>query len=64
MEKGDSLKWDGSNCIDFADFLGHHDFHHKAGVLLIQTCNGTVAVKKGETVVRLNNSAIEVESAY
>ena len=30
-----SLRWEGDNAVDFANYLEHHDFTHKAGVLTI-----------------------------
>ncbi|MCP4260426.1 MAG: hypothetical protein GY774_23320 [Planctomycetes bacterium] len=30
-----SLRWEGDNAVDFANYLEHQDFTHKAGVLTI-----------------------------
>lgn len=42
-----SMQWTGDNCIEVSEFLGHEDFHHKNGYLLIEGKEGVVAIPKG-----------------
>jgi hypothetical protein len=42
--------WLGDNAVDMVDVLGHHNFWHKKGVLIILNSTGVVYVPKGEVV--------------
>lgn len=41
------MQWKGDNCIEVSEFLGHEDFHHKDGYLLIGNKENMVAIPKG-----------------
>lgn len=63
MQSMTKFKWTGSNCVEASDFLGHEDFWHKAGVLLINTRLGQVRVNKGQCIEKLPDGSLNVVDA-
>lgn len=63
MQRMTKFKWTGSNCVEVSDFLGHEDFWHKAGVLLINTSLGQVRVNKGQCIEKLPDGSLNVVDA-
>lgn len=46
------IRWTGDNCCDISDFLGGHDFYHKAGVLSILVGDEAISFPRGSYVKR------------
>jgi hypothetical protein len=42
--------WEGDNCEVISDFLGHENFWHKRGVLIVKNAEDIVFIPKGKTV--------------
>lgn len=42
------MQWQGDNAVDVSDLLTEHNFHHKAGVLIIHQNCGDLIIHKGE----------------
>tara|TARA_B100000700_G_scaffold129696_1_gene145279 strand:+ start:1873 stop:2409 length:537 start_codon:yes stop_codon:yes gene_type:complete len=49
-----TIVWSGENQIEMSDFIGHEDFWHKNGELLIKQDDTEITLKKGDTLVKEN----------
>ncbi|MBJ7265500.1 hypothetical protein [Idiomarina abyssalis] len=45
-----SITWDGFDCNGILELLGHWDWGHKNGVLIVKNPNGIVFIPKGESL--------------
>lgn len=49
-----TIVWSGENQTEMSDFIGHEDFWHKNGELLIKQDDSEIVLKKGDTLVKEN----------
>lgn len=44
--------WSGVNAVDIAEFLGHHEFHHKKGVLTVKDGDDKIILEIGDILAK------------
>ena len=49
-----TIIWTGENQLEMSDFIGHEDFWHKNGELLIEQGGENIKLEKGDVLVKEN----------